>query len=143
VSDETLIEIPSDKLREAVKLAYAASAPQGLGFLHAREGGLSDEDANEIIEREKGTRFPNPVAASMDYVHGRSCKFTVFRGKEDAERLFIRPRWYDHSDTQLVELLEALGVGDPQGKIDAALEAQRIENERWERENAHPSPEQS
>jgi hypothetical protein len=129
------IEIPADKLPEAMKLAFNLSSPQGLGFLHHREGGLEDAAVNEIIEREKGGH----IAAHMDYVHGRACKFIVFRGGERPNwdgRLYIRSSWYDHSDSALEDLLTGLGVDDPAGKIASAQTAQKAENEKWERENS-------
>lgn len=135
INPDCYIEIPSDKLADAVKLAFDLSSPQGLGFLHHREGGLEDGVVNEIIEREKR----GAVAASMDYVHGRSCKFTVYRGGERPDwddKLYISSSWYDHSDRALEELLTGIGVNDPAGKIEAAQAAQRAENERWQRENA-------
>lgn len=128
------VEIPANKLREAIKLAYDYSSPQGLGFLHARYGRLDEQTVDEIINCED----PNGrIAASMDYVHGRACKFTVIRHER---QLFIRPRWYDHSDNQLESLLADLGIADARQRIDAANEAQRLKNEKWERENAAPPP---
>lgn len=133
-NSECYIEIPADKLREACRFAYDLSSPQGLGFLHAKRVGLSDDEVDEIIRREGFGR----VAAHMDYVHGRSCKFVVFRDGEYPDfsnRLWIRSDWYDHSDRQLEELLMALGIDDPAAKIASAQAAQRAENEHWEREN--------
>ena len=124
------IEIPANKLRDAVKLAYVHSAPQGLGFLHAREGELDDATVSEIIDR---ARLAGSIAARMDYVHGRSCKFAIYR---EGEMLLIRPNWYDHSDHQLASLLDALGIADAEAKIAAAQAAQRAENEQYERERA-------
>jgi hypothetical protein len=128
MNTECYIEIPADKLRDAVKLAYGMSGPQGLGFLHFQAGGLSDEDTDKIINRER----PGWIAVSMDYVHGRSCKFSVYR---EGERLFIQPSWYDHGDAALEELLDALRVGNPAAEIQRAKAAQRAANEKWEREN--------
>jgi len=114
------VELPADKLPDAIRAAYALSEPRGLGFLHAQSGPLDDETVNEILDRGNGW-----AAASMDYVRGRCCKFTVYR---DGERLFVLPRWYDHSNDDLVALLTGIGVTDPQAKIDAAIAEQEIKN---------------
>jgi len=135
MNTDCYIEIPADKLRDAIKIAFELSSPQGLGFLHHRPGGLEEEVVDEIVNRE-GTGH---IAASIDYVHGRSCKFTVFRGGDYGnhnDRLYIRSSWYDHGDYALEQLLTRIGVDDPAGKIAAAQAAQRAENEKWERENA-------
>lgn len=82
-----------------VKEVYNLSVPQGLGFLHFEEGGLTDKEVEAILERgEKDKR----IRLSMDYVKGRACKMTVFK---DGDRLFFRAPWYDHTDRQLEELL--------------------------------------
>lgn len=135
MNTDCYIEIPSDKLRDAIKLAYAMSAPQGLGFLHYKDGGLDEATVDAIIDREKrGT-----IAASMDYVNGRSCKFTVYRDgtyDEPGKRLFVNPSWYDHGDLALEDLLTELGVEDAAGKMASARAAAKAENAKWERENA-------
>lgn len=130
INPECHIEIPADKAREAIKAAYDLSTPQGLGFLHAREGGLDDETVDAILANERPDSW---IVATMDYVHGRSCKFRIYHHEG---RLFIRPRWYDHGDHQLEELLTRLDVESPAEKIEAARTAQAAEDERWERENA-------
>lgn len=77
-----------------------------MGFFAAKDGGLSDEDAEAILARDKTGR----VAASMDYVHGRACKMTVFR--ED-EKYYIRDAWYDHTSAALAALLKEFGIDLP------------------------------
>lgn len=97
------IEITGCDLVALVKKAYALSVPQGMGFLHFKEGNMSDEDAKKIIE--------SPLGVDMDYVHGRAVKFWV---KKEGNRLFVQDRWYDHSDDQLKELLQSVGIEMPQ-----------------------------
>ena len=99
---EGMIDITGADLREVARAVYEMSAPQGLGFLHYQEGGLDDEDIDSLLRDEN-----NRIALSMDYVHGRACKFTVFR--EDG-RLYIRNRWYDHTPAALEEFLKRIGV---------------------------------
>lgn len=107
---EGMIKITGLDLTKFVQKVYELSKPQGLGILHFQEGGLSEEDAKAIINREgKADR----IAVSMDYVQGRACKMTVFR--EDGD-LFIRPNWYDHSRSQLEELLGDFGISLPEEK---------------------------
>ena len=97
-------EITGADLKEVAKAAYDLSIPQGLGFLYAKGGGLSEEDAQRLIDRE---RPDGNCALGMDYVHGRSCKFYVNRAKG---RLFISSRWYDHTESDLIELLSRIGM---------------------------------
>lgn len=99
------IDITGVDLRKFVQEVYDMSIPVGLGFLHARPGGLSDADADAIINREE----PNGrIAVSMDYVHGRQCKMTVFRS--DDGRLTIDNNWFDHTEPQFDELLKRCGI---------------------------------
>jgi hypothetical protein len=99
---EGMIEITGADLKSIVKTAYRLSRPQGLGHIHFQPGDLTDEEASQLIREEhKAT----PV--SLDYVKGRACKLIVFR---DGEKLFIRDRWYDHSQHDLQMLLEAIGI---------------------------------
>jgi hypothetical protein len=72
-----------------------------MGFMHAKPGGLTDEEASLYIDTD------NRVAVSMDYVKGRACKMTVF---DEDGKLSIRDQWFDHSDSALEELLKSVGV---------------------------------
>ena len=91
-----MIDITGTDLIKFVKKVYELSQPQGLGFLHYQEGGLSDEEAKTLI-KENGNYVVN-----MDYVKGRACKMIVFRKNN---KLLIQDSWYDHTDNQLKELL--------------------------------------
>ena len=86
-----------------VRAAYDLSSPQGLGFLHYKEGVLSDELVENIINQPTS----NSVALRMDYIRGRACKLTVFKR---GDRLFIGNEWYDHTESQLNELLDRVEV---------------------------------
>jgi hypothetical protein len=97
-----MITIPQEKLRDFIRTVYDMSVPVGLGFIHAKPGSLSDDEVDSII------RPTGRIAASMDYVNGRHCKMTVFRA--DDGTLTIRDNWFDHSDDQLAQLLESIGV---------------------------------
>lgn len=97
-----MIAIPQDKLPALIRAAYDLSVPVGLGFIHARPGSLTDDEVAQIIQPE------GRIAASMDYVNGRQCKLTVFRAEDGA--LSIRDTWFDHSDRQLRQLMDEIGV---------------------------------
>lgn len=113
-----MVEIPTDKIREAVKFAYSRSRAQGMGVLHFTPGDLPDEDVDAILGRTAGAV---EVVVSMDYVKGRACKFHVYSDRGDPPRYFTNPRWFDHSDGDLVDLLNELGVEEPEAKIATAL----------------------
>lgn len=97
-----MIEVTGVDLAHLVRAAYSPSRPQGLGYIHYQPGDLDDETVRRIIEGAH-----DHVAVRMDYVNGRSCKFSVFR---EGERLFIHNSWYDHSDAALAKLLESVGL---------------------------------
>ncbi len=104
MNTENMIDITGTDLTKFVQAVYDLSRPQGLGFLHARDGGLSDEDAAKLRGMEKPDGH---IALSMDYVHGRACKMTVWR---DDGKLWINNTWYDHGPSLLTELLKRIGV---------------------------------
>ena len=99
-----LIDVTGVPLEKLMRTAYAMSSPQGLGFIHATEGGLDDETLAEILERGKTDTM---YAISTDYVRGRSLKFRVRRIDG---RHYLRNQWYDHSTRQLKELLSEVGL---------------------------------
>ena len=99
-----MIELPQDiDLLKLVKEAYDLSALQGLGFLHFKEGSLSDEEAKAIVDRSANDRM---CAVSMDYVNGRAVKFHISR--RDG-KLLVDDSWFDHSDSQYAELRKRCG----------------------------------
>ena len=108
---ENMIDITGIDLKKFVKKVYELSVPIGLGFIRARDGELSDEDAEKII---KGVEFDYPASKTndstpirMDYVHGRCCKMIVFQ--KDG-KLYINNNWNDHSKGQLKKLLKHVGI---------------------------------
>ena len=101
-----MIKISNDiDLRELAKKVYELSRPQGMGIIHFQPGGLSDVDAEAI------TNCGNKL--NMDYVHGRACKFNVY--EENGQRS-IPDNWYDHTDAEYKELLNAFGIEIPSDK---------------------------
>lgn len=97
-----MIDITYADLRTVIRTAYELSRPQGMGFLHFKDEPLSEQEIDAILASG------NPLyPVSMDYVNGRSCKFSVV--VRDGLRL-IGDRWYDHSESQLDQLLKTIGV---------------------------------
>jgi hypothetical protein len=82
-----------------VKRVYELSRPQGMGFLHYTTDPLTDEEAKGLIQPSG--------RVSMDYVKGRSCKMVVF---VEGDKKFIRDTWYDHTESQLRQLLLDVGI---------------------------------
>lgn len=96
---ENMIDVTDIDLKALVKSVYAYSRPQGLGFLHAESGPL-DDDAVESILTCGCDRYP----VDMVYVKGRAVKLTVFN---KGGKLWIPNRWYDHTEQQLQDMLDA------------------------------------
>ena len=96
---ENMIDITGIDLKKVVKAAYDLSRPQGMGFIHYEEGGLTDTEAESLIDVE------SKCPVSLDYVKGRACKFNVFRkgGKN-----YIAKYWYDHTEQDLENLLDRI-----------------------------------
>jgi len=101
---ENKIDITGVNLIELAKKVYELSLPQGLGFLHFQEGGLSNMEAENIVELYKDDFN---LALGMDYINGRACKFNVW--KKDG-KLYINNSWYDHTDNQLQQLLAHFNI---------------------------------
>lgn len=110
-----MIDITGVDLVKFVKNVYDLSRPVGMGFLHFTPGPLSDDDAQRCIMPAGGS-----LVVSMDYVHGRGCKMSVWR---KLNRLEIDDAWYDHTDAQLQELLAHVGVAAKTGTEHGKLEA--------------------
>jgi hypothetical protein len=96
-----MIDITGVDLAKFAQKAYALSSRQGMGMQANPETTLSDADAQKLVQPT------GHIALSMDYVNGRACKLTVFR--EDG-KLSMRDAWYDHTDSQLRELLAEHGI---------------------------------
>lgn len=95
---ENTIDISNVDLKQFVKDVYELSSPQGFGFLHFKQEGLTDEEIDDILLNSSSRK--NTIY--MDYIHGRACKMTIF--EKNGKRLIYTP-WYDHTDDQLKELL--------------------------------------
>lgn len=115
-----MIEITGVDMVKFIKKVYELSRPLGMGFLHFTPEPLTDKEAKELILKKS-----DKLKCSLDYVRGRSCKMSVFKEVEGnflnkKERLFVKEPWFDHTDSQLKELLEHCGVTyDQEGKPHA------------------------
>ena len=106
MNTEDMIEVTGCDLVKLVKDVYHLSRPQGMGYLHYTEGALSDEDAQTIIDQGG----QGDCIVSMDYIYGRACKFNVWKDEDD--RLWIRSKWFDHTDgdqQSLLALIKPIG----------------------------------
>jgi hypothetical protein len=99
-----MIDITGVDLVKFAQKAYELSMPQGLGFLRFTPDPLSEDDAKKIVEC---SCRPGRIKLNMDYVSGRACKMIVW---EKNGRLIIDDSWYDHTDEQLIELLDEFGI---------------------------------
>lgn len=99
-----MLELENIDMRKFISAVYELSVPQGLGFLHAEPGGL-DKDTLDLFEKEYRYNANSGVACvlSIDYLRGRACKMSVW---QENGKLYIHPRWFDHSPVQLAKLLE-------------------------------------
>ncbi|MBA7555464.1 hypothetical protein ES705_48127 [subsurface metagenome] len=100
------IDITGIDLIKFIREVYKLSIPAGLGQLHFKEGGLTDEEAEEILDEWKSDP---KFCLNMDYVKGRACKMIVFK---EGKKLYIRSPWHDHTDMRLAMLLKAVWPKD-------------------------------
>jgi hypothetical protein len=121
------INLGQPALADVIRAAYDPSVPQGMGHLHFREGGLSDDEVEAILSRARGS-----IVASMDYVNGRAVKMTV-RKDPDSGDLYIPASWYDHSRAALEGFLSRFGIAA--SAISEALKAQEQRDAEWKAEN--------
>lgn len=122
-----------DKIAFA-KAVYRLSVPQGMGILHAKQGELDQETAEEIT---RATKF------SMDYVHGRACKMHL---RERDGKLMAPSTWYDHTDDQYERLLAEFGFSreakpehGPCCECPECLPHKPNRHPDWEKVNAAPT----
>lgn len=102
--NDNMIEVQAYHLPALVRAVYDNSVPAGMGFLHYEEGGLTDEEVANIIDRFKDD---HTIAVDMDYVKGRCCKFSIFR--RDGKLYFYKD-WYDHTPEQAQILIDIVST---------------------------------
>jgi len=107
MSEIDVSDIPPAKLLAAL---YNAVSPSGMGFLQARNGDLTTEEAQSLLDgiteetdypmkhnREKGK------SAYFDYLYGRCVKVKI-NGKTISPMLYDR----DYGDGALMRIIETL-----------------------------------
>lgn len=124
IKPNQFVAIPVENLEVAVQAAYELSHTRGLGILHFKEGPLPPEQVEQLLSNP--TRFKH---VAMDYVHGRAVKLNIYCHPEDSMKALIGPRWFDHTDHDLIELLKRCGITDPEEAIVAARVAQEADRE--------------
>ena len=119
-----MIDVSNVDLVKFAQKVYELSIPRGLGFTYDTSVPLTKEEAEFLIHRDRH------VVLSMDYVKGRGCKMSVF--KKDGKLWISGTTWYDHSDTQLKELLETFGITPPKpsshGKACDCVDCKKYES---------------
>ena len=102
-----VVDLTNANLVELVKGAYSLSVPLGMGFLHYRPGGLTEEEAQSLVNPDPNARY----AVAMDYVRGRAVKMSVWNVPDNAAhnpqgiKRFTMPYWYDHTQEEFELLL--------------------------------------
>lgn len=100
-----MIDVTDVDMVKFIQKVYELSQPQGMGMLHYKPGGLTDDEAKSLIQSDG--------IVDMDYVKGRACKMYVTR--KEGKLVIPRDNWYDHTDEQLAELLEHIGLSKTDG----------------------------
>lgn len=122
------IDVTEIDPRLLVQVAYSGSRPQGLGFLHAKPGGLDEATLDSIIKSANESTY-RPGEIDLDYLHGRSMKFHV---RVHEGRRYIDLDWYDHGREATKHLVRECGLPDVEARI-AKAEAEKDEKERqWQ-----------
>lgn len=100
------IKVTGVDLRKLIAAVYANSRPQGPGIIHAQDGPIPENVLEQIMldARIQG----KGLVVGLDYVLGRACKFNLYRDEQDD--LFIRRKWYDHSELDLHRMLRDSGM---------------------------------
>lgn len=104
--------------------AYSLSIPIGMGRLDFIPGNIPTETLGKLVhiaavQKERLTSndakyLPHTTECllSMDYVHGRCCKFNIYYDM-DTKETFIADRWPDHSVQTFETLLKRVGLAIP------------------------------
>lgn len=103
----TRVTITRDNLPKVIAKAYDLSQPQGMGFLHAKPGGIPEDVLQQILVRSDAGDDHYRKAIRLDYVQGRAVKLGIHFDAA-AGTYYLEDTghgWFDHSDAEWVELL--------------------------------------
>ncbi len=73
-------DIKGIPLKEVIRAFYEEAIPVGMGMLHYRPGGISDEEIEKII-KSGGTAFgykDEHTVVNLDYIAGRRVKTRIY-----------------------------------------------------------------
>lgn len=95
--------------------AYALSSARGMGFLHYQPSQVPPPDVRQHvaeflqkeINRAEGCSDRLSNVMRLDYVAGRAVKFDVYTLGGGGD-FYIEPRWFDHSEQDLLEMLSSV-----------------------------------
>lgn len=102
------IDVTACSMKGLAEAAYGMSESPDVDFLRFKKNvtRIDKHTFKQIMLTET-----DAIKMSMDHVHGRAVKLTVFKG--DGERLFIKTPWKDHTDDQLRALCRRVGAKIP------------------------------
>ena len=104
--------------RKLIKKVYELSAPMGMGHFCTIERELPEETIEKIMKgashdfdlEHSGSYHGNGAPEiGMDYIHGRCCKFYVFKDYQ-TNKMAINYPWRDHDNKTtklLIRLIES------------------------------------
>lgn len=101
---KTGISITRDNLPKVIAKAFDLSVPQGMGFLHFKEGGIPEGVLIAILSQVDEAETPYFKRVSMDYVQGRAVKLHIQYDENEQKWRLDGDRWYDHSGAAWQEL---------------------------------------
>jgi len=94
-----------------LKALYDGAQPLGMGFLHARPGGLPEEDAKRLVggdaPYEPGQSAEHRRALYFDYVGGRPLKVDLSQDEFDP-RLYDRDQGHGAAERAIAGLRSSL-----------------------------------
>lgn len=106
--------------RKLIKKVYELSAPLGMGHFCTIEGCLPEKTVDKIMagashdfDLSYKDNFDGEGAPkiSMDYIHGRCCKFCTFKDYETG-KYAINYDWRDHNKSDTKKLIKAIESGE-------------------------------
>lgn len=94
------IKIKTTEVSDVIKALYNNSKPQGLGFLHYKEGEIESVELLDLIND-----FNRTDSIYLDYVAGRAVKCSIKKEDDGFVIGMTCNQWYDHSPLQIQAVL--------------------------------------